>query len=105
MVLNPLDISAAGIYSIIQGEKRVISTALIQGQAEIFEIIANKDMAMLNKTLMELELPQSMLIAAVYRNGEVIIPEGRTKLIENDRIIVISLLTDIPEMEKLLKNR
>jgi len=40
MVLNPLDITAAYIFSIIQGEKRVISSMLVQGQAEIIEVVA-----------------------------------------------------------------
>lgn len=105
MVLNPLDISAAGIFSIVQGKKRVISSTLVQGQAEIVEIVANKNMALLNKTLMELDIPEGMLIAAIYRNGEVIIPDGQTRIMERDRVIIFSLLTDIPELEKLLKRK
>ena len=105
MVLNPQDISAAGIFSIVQGEKRVISSTLVQGQAEILEVVASKGMAMLNKRLADLDLPSGMLITAVYRNGSVIIPDGNLKLQENDRIIFFSLLTDIPELEKLLKKR
>lgn len=105
MVLNPLNISAAGIFSIIQGEKRVISSTMVQGQAEIFEIIANRDMVMLNKTLQDLDLPLGMLVAAIYREGSVIIPDGKTKILENDRVIIFSLLTDIPELERLLKKR
>ena len=62
-------------------------------------------MTMKGKVLKDLELPSGMLIAAVYRSGEVIIPDGNTKLLSNDRVIVISLLTDVPELEKLLKKR
>ena len=105
MVLNPLNISAAGIFSIVQGEKRVVSSTLVQGQAEIVEIIANKDMAMLNKALKDMYIPQGMLIAAIYRKGQVIIPDGETRILEGDRVMVFSLLTDIPELEKLLKKK
>lgn len=105
MVLNPLEISAANIYSLIQGEKRVLSSTFVQGQAEIVEIIVHSDMSMKGKALKDLELPSGMLIAAVYRNGEVIIPDGNTKLLHHDRVIVISLLTNVPELEKLLKKR
>ncbi|MBO4235288.1 MAG: Trk system potassium transporter TrkA [Firmicutes bacterium] len=105
MVLNPLEISAANIYGYVQGEKRVISSTFVQGQAEIVEIIVHDDMTMKGKVLKDLELPSGMLIAAVYRSGEVIIPDGNTKLLSNDRVIVISLLTDVPELEKLLKKR
>ena len=105
MVLNPLNISAAGIFSIIQGKKRVISSTMVQGQAEIVEIIANKDMAMVGKPLKDLDIPLGMLIAAVYRDGQVVIPDGNTVLTPGDRVIVFSLLTSIPELEKLLKKR
>ena len=105
MVLNPLEISAANIYGLIQGDKRVISSTFVQGQAEIVEIIVHDDMTMKGKVLKHLDLPSGMLIAAVYRNGEVIIPDGNTKLMSSDRVIIISLLTNVPELEKLLKKR
>ena len=38
MALNPLDIIASTILRYIQGSKKVISSLLIQGQAEIMEI-------------------------------------------------------------------
>ena len=54
MVLNPLDITAAYIFSIIQGEKRVISSMLVQGQAEIIEVVATPGMKMVGDTLQNL---------------------------------------------------
>ena len=48
MVLNPLDITSAYIFSIIQGEKRVISSMLVQGQAEIIEVVATPGMMMVS---------------------------------------------------------
>ncbi len=103
MVLNPLDITAGNIFGIIQEKKRVVSSMLVQGQAEIVEIIATKGMMMLEGTLKELDLPHSLLIAGIYRNGRVIIPDGDTKIQQDDRVIVVSLLSGISELEKLLK--
>lgn len=105
MVLNPQDICAAGIFSIVQGDKRVISSTIIQGQAEIFEVVVNKEMEMTGKELKDLKLPSGVLIAAVYREGEVFIPSGKTQIKDNDRLIIISLLTALPELEKLLRNK
>ena len=104
MVLNPLDITAGNIFSIIQGEKRVITSMLLQGQAELVEVVATKGMAMLEAPLKNLNLPASLLIAGIYRKGqEVIIPDGNTHIQEDDRVIIVSLLTDIKALEKLLK--
>ena len=41
IALNPLDISANNIVRYIQGTKNILSSTLIQGQAEIIEIVAD----------------------------------------------------------------
>ena len=105
VVLNPLDITSGNIFSLIQGENRVVSAILVQGQAEIVEIVAHRGMHMIGKPLAELDLPGGLLMAAIYRGGEVIIPGGSTRIEENDRVLVFSLLTEIPELEKLLKRK
>ena len=105
MVLNPLDITAAYIFSIIQGEKRVISSMLVQGQAEIIEVVATPGMKMVGDTLQNLNLPKGVLIASIYRQGEVIIPNGNARIKDGDRVIMFSLLSDIADLEKLMKIR
>jgi trk system potassium uptake protein TrkA len=105
MVLNPLDITAGNIFSIIQSGQRVISSFIIQGQAEIVEVIASSGMMMLGGTLNDLELPEGLMIAAIYRDGKVIIPDGDTIIKENDRVLIMTLLTEIADLEKLLKRR
>jgi len=105
MVLNPLDITAAYIFSIIQGEKRVISSMLVQVQAEIIEVVATPGMKMVGDTLQNLNLPKGVLIASIYRQGEVIIPDGNARIKDGDRVIMFSLLSDIADLEKLMKIR
>lgn len=105
MVLNPLYITAAYIFSIIQGEKRVISSMLVQGQAEIIEVVATPGMKMVGDTLQNLNLPKGVLIASIYRQGEVIIPDGNARIKDGDRVIMFSLLSDIADLEKLMKIR
>ena len=105
MVLNPLDITSAYIFSIIQGEKRVISSMLVQGQAEIIEVVATPGMMMVGDTLKNLKLPKGVLVASIYRQGEVIIPNGDARIKNGDRVIIFSLLSDIADLEKLMKSR
>ena len=104
MVMNPLDITASNILRFIQGTKKIISSTLIQGQAEIMEIVAHSHMKLLGKSLAELQLPQGMLIAAIHRGQQVIIPKGDTRIEWNDRVILVSLLSEMADLEKLIKN-
>lgn len=105
MVLNPLDITASNVLRFVQGSKKIISSLLIQGQAEIMEIVAHSHMKLIGVPLSQLELPDGVLIAAIHRGQQVIIPDGNTKIQWNDRVIILNLLSEIGDMEKLLKNK
>ncbi len=103
MALNPLDITTSNIMRFVQGSKKVLSSQLIQGQAEIMEIIATSHMKIIGRPLKELKLPDSIIIAAIHRGSKVIIPDGDTVILEDDKVILLSLLSDISSTEKLLK--
>lgn len=103
MALNPLDISASNVLRFVQGSKRVVSSLLIQGQAEIIEIVANSHMKMMDTPLKNLHLPNGVIVAAIHRGLKVIIPNGDTVVEEGDRVIIFSLLTELPNLEKLFR--
>lgn len=105
MVLNPLDITAGNIFGFIKESKVVVSSVIIQGQAEIVEIAAGGDMNMIDVPLAKLKLPKGMIIAAIHRGRDVIIPDGNTRIQINDRLMIVSLLREISDLEKLLRNR
>ena len=101
MALNPLDIVASTILRYVQGSKKIIASLLIQGQAEIMEIIASNDMKLANVPLKDVNLPDGVLIAAIHRGQQVIIPNGDTRILADDKVTIFCLLTDIGELEKL----
>lgn len=105
MALNPLDIEAIHLLRFIQGTGRVISSQLIQGQAEILEIVANDHMVIMDRPIRTLSLPDGIIIAAIHRGNDVIIPNGSTIIRENDRVIILCLLSEIPELEKLFRTK
>jgi trk system potassium uptake protein TrkA len=103
IVLNPLDISASSILRAIRGSKRVLSSVLLQGQAELLEIYASDRMTMLNVPLRNLELPEYIIIAAIRRGAETIIPDGNTVIKDGDRVIIVCLVSNIGYVEKLTR--
>ena len=104
MALNPLNITCANVLRFIQGSKRVLSSQLIQGQAEIMEIVASKQMPISGVPLKKLKLPEGVLIATIHRGADVIIPTGDTEILENDKVIILCLLSELPDLEKLISN-
>ena len=104
MVLSPLDITASYIIRAVSGSSRVLSSVLLQGQAEILEIYASGKMSMLNIPLKDMQLPDYIIIAAIHRGMETIIPDGNTIIQEGDRVIVVCLVSHIDYLEKLLRS-
>ncbi len=103
MVLNPLDISVSAILKAVRGSKLVLSSVLLQGQAELMEIYASERMNMLDIPLKDLNLPDYIIIAAVLRGAETIIPDGNTTIKSGDRVILVCLVSDIGYVEKLTR--
>ena len=103
MLINPLDICASNILRYIQQGEFLVFSKMIQGQAEFIEIYAEGSMGITAKTLTELEIPEGVLIAAIHRDGEIIIPRGSTRILEGDRVIILSLLSSVPMLETLIK--
>ncbi|MDR2132413.1 MAG: Trk system potassium transporter TrkA [Clostridiales Family XIII bacterium] len=105
MVMNPVDISAGYMLRIIQGSELIVLSKLIQGQAELIEFIADENMMLADKPISELNLPSGVIIASIHRGGKVIIPTGDTEIEEGDRVLIFCLLSEVSDLEKLLRFR
>ena len=103
MALNPVDITASNILRFIQGGKKVLSSQMIQGQAEIVEIIAGRHMSILNTPLRDLDFPEGARVAAIHRGPHLILPNGDTEILAGDRVLMICLLSELSTLERLLK--
>lgn len=106
IALNPLDIITSNIISFVQGSDKITSSILIQGQGEVMEIVANKNMKITNKYIKNLKLPEGMLLTAIDRdNNQVIIPNGNTKILDGDKVTIFYLLSELNEVDKLFITR
>lgn len=103
MALNPLNIMAAHILRLIQGSTRILSAEIIQGQAELIEVLVTKNMKITNTPIATLQLPPGMLIAAVDRDKKVIIPDDNFVLKPGDRLLMFCLLSDLAHVEKFMQ--
>jgi trk system potassium uptake protein TrkA len=105
MALNPLDITASNILRIMQGSKRILSSQMIQGQAEVTEIYAEAHMKLVGKPIRSIHLPDGVLIAAIHRGRDVIIPNGNTEIRVGDRVTIMCLLSEIADLEHLITTK
>jgi cell volume regulation protein A len=57
------------------------------------------------KQILELGLPEKVLIILINREGKFFIPRGTTEVLDHDKLLILSELNDDYEIRKILKNK
>ncbi len=62
-----------------------------EGRLYVTEVVLDESAPVIGKALQELDLPGESLVAAIIRDGQVVVPGGQDRLQVADRLIVIAL--------------
>ena len=99
--LSPRLIMVQEIMRFIRGGRIPNLYLLLDGQAEVFELIVQHGSAIAGKSLKDLGLPKGAIIGAVSRGEESFIPQGESKILENDRLVIFALGHTMQKVETL----
>ncbi len=86
----------------IRKGKVLSSVAIMDDEAEVMEVVAQEDSAVVGLPLRELGLPNGVLMLAVVRNHEVAIPTGDTVIKPDDRVILFTTRRSLNRVENFL---
>jgi len=90
-VINPRLLAAAQIVRFTRREEVVALSILQNEKAEIVELVLPESAKVANKKIAEARLPRGMLIGSIVRDGELIIPSGKTKLQPGDHLVIFAV--------------
>ena len=102
LVLSPRFAAVSAILRYLRRGKVLNIASLRDEGAEVIEVEALASSALVNKPLMEVKIPSGALLAAVIRDGEVLIPGGQTVVQPGDHLIIFLRHRVLPKIEKLL---
>ncbi|NLV87995.1 MAG: Trk system potassium transporter TrkA, partial [Tissierellia bacterium] len=94
-IVNPDLATAQAMEKYLLKNYNFYSDEFVSGKVQMIDFNIEHMKEFVGKKLMELENFQGLLITAISRNGELIIPNGSTELLANDTIYVIGKTTDI----------
>jgi trk system potassium uptake protein TrkA len=77
--------------------------SLFDGAAELVDAIALETSPLVNKPLMEAELPEGVMIGAVYRDDKVSMPHSKTVIKPGDRIVLMALKDYVKDVEQMFR--
>ena len=109
-IISPKDLTANIISSYVRSLSNSEGSAverlykLLDNKIEAVEFTATAATRFLNTTLKALRLKKGLLIAAIVRNDEAIIPNGDDMILEGDRVIVVARTLFLDDLNDILKD-
>ena len=104
IAISPRLLTAEAVLRFVRNSEFLSLSVLEKGSAEVYEIIVNAHMKrIINKPVKDLGLPKGILIGALFRNNDAVIPSGNDVLMPGDRIIIFAAATAVRKVEYFLR--
>jgi trk system potassium uptake protein TrkA len=104
-IINPRLITASQILRFARREDLISLSILNDERAEVLELVLSDSAPVLRKKVAEAGFPRGMLIGALIRGQEVLIPRGQTRLLPGDHLIIFTLPEISGQLERFFAPR
>lgn len=72
------------------------------GAVALMEFTVQEEFSICNKTLNDIKLPEKSIVGMIIRGANSIIPKGNTRILKNDKLVILSVPTLQKEIFKIL---
>lgn len=105
-----VDIAVSGTDTIIKALEHEVDNSRIKeliplnnGKAAVFEVIIPDNYVYSGKELCDIKLPENCNVVSITRGDEFIIPRGKTKIMSNDILLVVTAVNVANEVRRTFK--
>jgi trk system potassium uptake protein TrkA len=105
VVVTPRDITVSTILKHVRRGRIRSVHSLREGVGEIIELEALETSQLVGQKLEDIELPLDVIIGAIVREDEVLIPSGSTVIKENDLVVLFAAAQAVKKVEKMFSVR
>lgn len=105
VAINPREITVSGILKHIRTGRILSAHSICKGKAEIIEAEAVEPSAVVGKAISELGLPHGIVVGAVFRKDEFIVPMADTIIQPKDRIVIFTHSNMVKKVESVFSVR
>ena len=102
VVVSPRLAAASEIFHWVHADSVISEFTLGHHGASFIEFEASDDMELVGKPVKELKFPHGVILSAIERNDEIVIPGGDTEITAGDRVVVFATKSSIGKLEKMV---
>lgn len=103
VTVSPRLTTVSSVLSHIRKGRILGMSSLGDGSIEVLEAEALETSKILNTPLRRLDMPPETVVGAVLRDGEVIIPNGHTRILAHDHVLMVTGSKSVLAAEKLFE--
>lgn len=104
IAISPRLLAAEAVLKFLRSEDFLSISVLEKGSAEVYEVIIQDRMTRLaGKKLKDMRFPKGILIGAIFRENDAIIPSGDDILMSGDRVIIFAAAHLIHKVEHYVR--
>lgn len=104
-VVSPRSITVSSILQHVRRGRIKAVHSLREGFAEVIEAEALETSTLINMPLKDIRMPAGVIVGAIVRGGDVIIPRPSTVIKPNDRVIILAEVGQVKKVEKMFAVR
>jgi len=104
-VVSPRSITVSSILQHVRRGRIKAVHSLRENFAEVIEAEALETSTLINTPLKDIRLPEGIIIGAIVRGEQVIIPRPSTVIKPNDRVIILAEVGQVKKVEKMFAVR
>ncbi|MBQ9418932.1 MAG: Trk system potassium transporter TrkA [Synergistaceae bacterium] len=102
VIVDPNEALANLILRVVHYPRHTKAFSIIERiNAEMLEVVLHADNELIGKTLAQIKLKKGVVVVLLGRGERVLVPTGATELLAEDRVILFSLTSMMPEAAKL----
>lgn len=107
-VVSPVFATAYDILRFVRATENAQDSSLntlykiVDNKAEVIEFTVTRDFAGIDVALKDLRTKNNLIIAGIIRDNNVIYPDGMSRLLENDRVIIVTTNQATGELNDIL---
>lgn len=110
-IISPKNITAVQIIGFVRAMNNSIDYAnieamyhIVDGKAEALEFLANDKTLYLGVPFKDIKFKKNFIVAAIERNGRVIIPSGNDFILKGDSVVLVSGNTRVTALNDVFEN-
>ena len=101
LVISPQVLASLEIVKLINSMGALKIEYFADNKIEMVRLAVKEQLKILGAKLADIKMPDNTLIAAIHRDGRLLIPSGTDELLLNDDVYLIGRTEQIPKAEKL----